>query len=148
MTDLKPDIKLDRDVMTPSECRLVRQTFPLLQEYSVSLALLFYGRLFELDPGAQKLFHNDLALQSKKLLDMLASVVESLDNFGSLLPRLAELGRKHAGFGVRPEQYETLTTALLWTFSQALGPDFDSPTQDAWRHALEVISRAMKAGAA
>ena len=134
--------------MTPTECRLVRQTFPLLQEYSVSLALLFYGRLFELDPGAHKLFHNDLALQSKKLLDMLASVVESLDNFQSLLPSLAELGRKHAGFGVRPEQYETLTTALLWTFAQALGPDFDNATQDAWRHALEAVSRAMKAGVA
>lgn len=134
--------------MTPSERRLVRQTFPLLQEYSVSLALLFYGRLFELDPGAKKLFHNDLALQSKKLLDMLASVVDSLDNFELLLPSLAELGRKHAGFGVRPEQYETLTTALLWTFGQALGPDFDKATQDAWRHALEAIIRAMKAGVA
>jgi len=134
--------------MTPSERRLIRQTFPLLQEYSVSLALLFYGRLFELDPGAKNLFHNDLALQSKKLLDMLASVVESLDNFQSLLPSLAELGRKHAGFGVRPEQYETLKIALLWTFAQALGPDFDDATRDAWRHALEAISRAMQAGVA
>jgi len=133
--------------MTPNECRLVRQTFPLLQEYSVSLALLFYGRLFELDPGARKLFHNDLALQSKKLLDMLASVVESLDNFESVVPRLSELGRKHAGFGVRPEQYDTLSTALLWTFAHALGLDFDNATRDAWRHALEAISRAMKAAA-
>lgn len=140
-------IKPEKDVMTPNECRLVRQTFPLLQEYSVSLALLFYGRLFELDPGARKLFHNDLALQSKKLLDMLASVVESLDNFESVVPRLSELGRKHAGFGVRPEQYDTLSTALLWTFAQALGPDFDNATRDAWRHALEAISRAMKAAA-
>lgn len=130
--------------MTPSECRLIRQTFPLLREYEVSLALLFYGKLFELDPGARKLFHNDLALQSQKLLDMLSSVVESLDNFETLRPRLTELGRKHAEYGVRPEQYETLTTALLWAFAQALGPDFDSPTREAWHHAIGTISKAMQ----
>ena len=33
------------------------------------------------------------------------------------------------------------------TFAQALGPDFDNATRDAWRHALEAISRAMKATA-
>jgi hypothetical protein len=28
-------------------------------------ALLFYGRLFELDPSARRLFHNDLAVQGR-----------------------------------------------------------------------------------
>lgn len=135
------------DVMTTSECNLVRQTFPMLREYEVSLALLFYGKLFELDPGARRLFHNDLALQSQKLLDTLASVVESLDNLEALRPRLAELGRKHADYGIRPEQYQTLTNALLWAFAQALGPDFDTATRDAWRHAINNISKAMQSQA-
>jgi hemoglobin-like flavoprotein len=135
-------------MMTANECRLVRQTFPLLLEYEVSLALLFYGKLFELDPGARKLFHNDLALQSRKLLDMLASVVEALDNLEPLRARLAELGRKHADYGVRPEQYETLTIALLWAIAQALGPDFDVATRDAWRRAINTIAKAMSPGLA
>lgn len=145
---MRPRITPDIDVMTANECRLVRQTFPLLREYEVSLALLFYGKLFELDPGARKLFHNDLSLQSQKLLEMLASVVESLDNLEPLRTRLAELGRKHTEYGVRHEQYETLTTALLWAIAQALGPDFDAATRDAWHHAISTISRAMQAGTA
>ena len=68
---MQPRITPDMDVMTPDECRLVRQTFPLLRDYEVSLALLFYGKLFELDPGARKLFHSDLAVQSQKLLDVI-----------------------------------------------------------------------------
>lgn len=138
----------EKHVMTADECRLVRQTFPTLREYEVSLALLFYGKLFELDPGARKLFHNDLALQSQKLLDMLAAVVESLDNLAPLHARLTELGRKHAEYGVRPEQYETLTTALLWAIAQALGPDFDAATRDAWHHAINTISSVMKTATA
>ena len=139
---------LENNAMTADECRLVRQSFPLLREYEVSLALLFYGKLFELDPGAQKLFHNDLGLQSQKLLDMLAAVVESLDNLTPLHARLTELGRKHAEYGVRPQQYETLTTALLWAIAQALGPDFDTPTRNAWHHAISTISSVMKAATA
>lgn len=131
--------------MTPEECRLVRETFSAIREYEEAVALLFYGKLFELDPSAQKLFHNDLALQSQKLLDMLAAVVVALEDLTPLLPRLAELGRKHAEYGVRPGQYETLTTALLWAIAQALGPDFDAATRDAWHHAMNTISSVMKA---
>jgi len=144
---MQPRIMPDIDAMTPDQCRLVRQTFPALREYEVSLALLFYGKLFELDPRARKLFHNDLALQSQKLLDMLASVVESLENLEPLRARLTELGHRHAEYGVRPEQYDTLTTALLWAIAQALGADFDDATHNAWRHAINSVSMIMKAGA-
>jgi hemoglobin-like flavoprotein len=110
------------------------------------LSLLFYGKLFELDPGARKLFHNDLALQGRKLMDMLTSVVESLDDFHPMRARLAKLGYHHAEYGVRPEQYDTLTNALLWSIGQASGPGFDAPTQEAWRLAIIAICGAMKAG--
>ena len=38
---------------------------------------------------------------------------------------------KHIEDGVRPEQYNTLTTALIWSIGQALGANFDTPTRDA-----------------
>lgn len=135
-------------VMTFEQCRLVRQSFDPLRELAGPLSLLFYGKLFELDPSARRLFHNDLALQGRKLMETLAAVVESLDRLDSTRARLAELGRQHAGFGVRPEQYEMVIAALLWTLAQALGPDFDPPTRDAWTAALTAVCAAMKEGAA
>jgi hemoglobin-like flavoprotein len=79
-------------------------------------------------------------------MDMLAAVVESLDQFDALRPRLAELGRKHVEYGVKPEQYESLKAALLWTLAQALGPDFDAATKEAWALAITAIGEAMKGG--
>jgi len=111
------------------------------------VGLLFYGKLFELAPEVRALFHNDLDLQIRKLMDMLSSVVEALDNFEIVRPKLEYLGCQHAGYGVRPEQYEMLTSALLWTFSKALGADFDDRTSEAWRNALCAISEAMKSRA-
>jgi hemoglobin-like flavoprotein len=132
--------------MTAKQQQRIRESFAEIKENAGPVAMLFYGRLFAMDPGARKLFHNDLALQGKKLMDMLNSVVESLDRFESTVPRLAELGRQHAEYGVRPEQYATLEKALLWTLGQALGPNFDAETRAAWQAALQAITTAMQAG--
>jgi hemoglobin-like flavoprotein len=48
---------------------------------------------------------------------------------------------------VRLEQYETVSTALIWAIGQALGADFDSATRDAWRLALADVCAAMLEGA-
>jgi len=139
---ITPDISM----MTPTQRRLVRDSLELLREDARPLALLFYGKLFEMDPSARRLFHNDIALQGRKLVDMLTDVIEALDNFEPMRFRLAELGRKHAGYGVRSEQYETLTSALLWAIGQALEADFDLPTREAWHLTITSICAAMKAG--
>jgi hemoglobin-like flavoprotein len=133
--------------MPPDQLRLVRDSFESLRPIAGPVALLFYGKLFELAPSVRPMFHNDLTLQGRKLMDMLSAVVETLDDFESVRPRLEELGRKHATYGVRPEQYDTLTSALLWTLAEALGADFDAPTSEAWRTALGTISETMKSRA-
>jgi nitric oxide dioxygenase len=61
--------------------------------------------------------------------------------------RLADLGRQHAGYGVRPDQYDIVSAALIWAIGQALGPDFDPPTRDAWRLVLADVCNAMKEAA-
>ena len=45
---------------------------------------------------------------------------------------------------MRPEQYDTVTVALLWAIGQALGADFDTRTREAWTLAIEAVCAAMK----
>jgi hemoglobin-like flavoprotein len=125
----------------------ILETLDALRDRLGPVALLFYGRLFELDPSARRLFHIDLALQSRKIMDTLDSIARSLDHFDALSERLMELGRQHASYGVKPEQYETVTKALMWAFAQALGPDFDRPTREAWALTLGRVCDEMKRGA-
>jgi hemoglobin-like flavoprotein len=129
--------------MTAEQRRLVRDSFDSLREIYRPVARLFYGKLFELAPTVRPLFHNDIDVQGKKLMDMLNSIVESLDNFDSIRPKLVELGHKHATYGVRNEQYDVLKAALLWTLSQALGTGFDDRTSEAWAAALTAINEVM-----
>lgn len=135
-------------MMTRDQSELVRQTLGRLREEAGPVSLLLYGKLFELDPSTRRLFHNDLAAQGRKLMDTLDAVAASLDRFESVRPRLAELGRLHAGYGVLPGHYDTVVKALLWAFAQALGADFDARTREAWHLALAAIAAVMQEGAA
>lgn len=138
----------ERLMMTRDQRELVRQSLERLSEEADPVTLLLYGKLFELDPSVRSLFHNDLAVQGRKLIDTLDAVVSSLDRFESLRPRLAQLGRLHASYGVLPANYNSLIAALLWAFGQALGADFDARTREAWRLVLTAVAAVMQEGAA
>ena len=130
--------------MPPYQRKVVRENFEMIRDQARPVALLFYGKLFELAPETRRLFLNDIAAQGSKLMTMLESVVTSLDDFDGMRERLRELGRQHAGYGVKPEHYDTLITALTWTFAQALGPDFDAAARQAWGVILADISDTMR----
>lgn len=131
-------------MMTIEQRQLVRDSFEIVRDQARPISLLFYGKLFELDPSARRLFHIDLAVQGRKLVDTLETVTQSLDSFDAIQPRLVSLGRQHAEYGVRPEQYDTVMVALLWAISQALGGDFDPRTREAWTLALTAVCTTMK----
>ena len=134
--------------LSDGQKRLVRESFESIREYSDAVVLLFYGRLFELAPQVRGLFKIEIREQARKLLDMLTSVVDTLDRFEELRPTLAELGQRHAGYGVHPAHYQVLANALLWAFGQALGIEFDRETRAAWETLLGAVSAVMVEGAA
>ena len=130
-------------VLTPQQKRLLRESLESLEEYSYSVTKLFYGRLFEVAPATRPLFKHSIEEQSRKLFDMLTTVVASLDRFEELRPTLAELGRRHVTYGVKTEHYDVMRTALLWAFAQALEQEFDKETKTAWDHMLRAVAAAM-----
>ena len=134
--------------MTPEQKQLIRESFPAIREMAGPVALLFSGRLFALDPALRPMFRQDIELQGRKLMDMLTAVVDNLDHFEGLAPTLRALGQKHAGYGVRPEHYQTVARALMWALGQALDTEFYPELRSAWLAIIEAVSLSMKKGAA
>jgi len=132
--------------LTPRQKRLVRDSFESVQEYSTALTKLFYGRLFELAPSVRVLFKTSLEEQSRKLLDMIGTIVEALDHMQELRPQLVELGRKHVSYGAKPEHYDVVRAALLWALARALEYEFDAETKAAWDELLRDVMAAMLEG--
>ena len=134
--------------MTASQKSLVKESFAEIREISGPVALLFYGRLFEIDPSLRPMFRQDIELQGRKLMDMLTAVVDNIDGLDGLAPLFHAMGQRHAGYGVKPEYYVTVSKALIWALAQALGPEFDAEVKAAWTAVIDSVSAGMKEGAA
>ncbi len=134
--------------MTPEQIDLVQESFKKVVPIKETAAELFYNRLFEVDPSLRVLFKGDIAEQGKKLMAMLGTAVGGLKNPETILPAVQELGARHVGYSVKPEHYETVGGALIWTLGQGLGEDFTDDVKDAWVAAYTLLSSVMIEAAA
>lgn len=129
--------------MTPEEIRLVQTSFSKVAPVAEKAAEMFYNRLFEVDPSLRPLFKGDMAEQGKRLMAMIAVVVNGLADIGDLLPAVQDLGYRHAGYGVQEQHYTTVGGALLDTLEAALGDAFTPETKAAWTNVYGVLASTM-----
>jgi len=61
---------------------------------------------------------------------------------------LRQLGQRHVAYGVKEQHYNTLCSALVWAFGQALQPGFDVEVRAAWTAVIRAVNEQMKIGAA
>ncbi len=122
---------------------LVRSSWSEVQPIRSAAAALFYRHLFADAPQLQALFRGDMQLQGDSLMQMIDRIVDLLDHPPALLAALADLGRRHAGYGVQASHYDRVGVALLRTLADGLGTRFTPATERAWTHLYQVISDAM-----
>jgi hemoglobin-like flavoprotein len=135
--------------MTPEQQALVRDSWERFEPTVRSAGAHFYDRLFELDPEARRLFAaTDMSVQEAKLMQMFDDIVRSLDQPAELVPEVAALGRRHAHYGVKDGDYESVGAALLWTLEQVLGEAFTPDVREAWSEAYLLVATVMRRAAA
>jgi len=75
---------------------------------------------------------------------VLGVAVSSLRRFDTLRPVLRDLGKRHAGYGVTDEHFQTVGAALLWTLEQGLGDDFTPEVRSAWTLVYTAVADEMR----
>jgi hemoglobin-like flavoprotein len=134
--------------MTPEQKWMVRRSFPAIATLSRAISMLFYGRLFQVDPSLRPMFKQDIEVQGRKLMDMLSALMSHIDSIEDMIPLLKALGQRHVGYGVRPEHYPLVANSLIWAIAMALDEEFDPELRNAWKTLIELVAGVMKEGAA
>ncbi len=134
--------------MNPEQIMLVQSSFAQVVPIADTAAVLFYQRLFTLDPSLRVLFKGDIAEQRQKLMTMLGVAVKGLSRLDEIVPAVQQLGRRHAGYGVQGEHYETVGAALLWTLGQGLGAGFTPRSRRPGSTAYTLLAGTMRTAAA
>lgn len=130
--------------MTPSQIALVRDSFAKLTPSHESVAARFYENLFDIDPSLKHLFTCcDMRVQCAKLVVVIGTIVNSLDDLEPILGSVRDLGRRHVRYGVQEKHYVSCGKALLETLHECFGPAFEGKLCEAWAAAYAAVSSAM-----
>lgn len=130
--------------MKSSQIALVQSTFDRILPISDVAAQIFYDRLFKVDPSLRRLFHGDLRMQGKKLMDAVSIIVGNLSRPDRIVPGIRALGRRHVAYGVQEQHYDAFGEALMFVLDHALGDGFTPEVQSAWSAAYTLLSETMK----
>lgn len=130
-------------LMDAKHLPLIRAAWAQLQPIAPQAAALFYVNLFQRDPSLRQLFKGDMAQQGERLMQMMGAAVSLLDRPPQLEAALSYLGARHAGYGVKVADYETVGAALMDTLAQGLGEAFTPAQRDAWGSLYAYIAGRM-----
>lgn len=129
--------------MNTEQITLVRTSFAQIAPNAEAVGLSFYDHLFTLNPGVRRLFHEEIAAQSRKLMTMLGAIVAVLDQPVKLEAMVRGLGERHVRYGVADSHYDDVGAALIQTLRDGLGEAFDEDMESAWATAYALLAERM-----
>lgn len=127
----------------PAACDRLSESLALLRTRGPQIVKAFYSLLFERFPGVRAMFPSDMTRQQSKLLDSLVMVVEHMRDPLRVTATLQDLGRRHHGYGARPEHYPIVCSILLECMGAELGNAWTSSLESEWSQALLLASQIM-----
>ncbi len=130
-------------MLSKTDIELVQDSFGLIVPKAAVVAELFYERLFAENPELRPLFPEHMEEQRGKLVVTLASVVQSLHSFDEVIDAVRALGKRHVGYRAKPEHYQAVGTALLWTLETSLSDEWTPELQRGWTNAYGTLADVM-----
>lgn len=133
--------------MTPEEKNLIRVSFQRVMAEPNALAETFYRRLFALAPDTRPLFQCDMREQGHKFTAMMQTALECLNPLDAVVPTLWQMGKRHGGYGVQSEHYESVRAALMGAMKELNGAAFTPETEAAWSELYDIMAATMEQAA-
>jgi Hemoglobin-like flavoprotein len=131
-------------MLTEQEMTLIKKSWNKLRHIDpVVIGDAFYSKLFFERPALRKMFPVEMDAQYKKLVDMLNTIVMRLDHLDELTEEIIAMAKRHEGYGVKPEHYEPVGAALVWTLKVGLGSEWNEELQNAWVKCYGILANAM-----
>jgi len=129
--------------MTTKQIELVENSWDFVLMNTTEAGIIFYNRLFEIDPSLRNLFKGDIKSQSQKLISLITFAVHKLNSLDEILTDVKALGMRHNKYNVKEEHYATVAQALLWTLEKGLGNQWNEELKNAWVTLYTVLSKTM-----
>ncbi|WP_174874375.1 globin domain-containing protein [Vogesella oryzae] len=134
--------------MNDTQIDLVQNAWEQLSYNREQFTLDIYHALFRLDPTLRSMFNLPPERLSQNLGRTLNTVLTSLHDLDSIRFIIVNLGAQHYRYGVKPEHFAVLKTALTEVLQQHLGKQLTPALAEAWSQAYDLIATLMLQGLA
>jgi methyl-accepting chemotaxis protein len=129
------------------DLQALETSFDLVAPRGDDLMDEFYGRLFEAAPAVKPLFADtELPRQKAMLLGTLVLLRKSLRDLDAIVPKLRELGARHAAYGAQPEHYPVVGEVLIAAMASVAGDAWQPEHERAWSQTFAIVAGAMLEG--
>jgi hemoglobin-like flavoprotein len=129
------------------DVQVLRSSFDRALERQPDFTHTFYEELFARHPAARPLFANvDMPAQERMLAEALVAVMDHLEDPPWLRSTLADMGARHASYGVTSEMYDWVGESLVATLARANGDHWTAAHKTMWQEAYGGIVSMMLAG--
>jgi methyl-accepting chemotaxis protein len=130
-----------------SDYELLNESFGLVSPVADQLTRSLYDRIFTEYPQIRPMFPAEMKQQREQLLRVLVALVTNYDHREDLVPYLESLGNRHVRYGVVPEHYGIVGTALLSSLAEVAGKHWTDEYEGAWARAYTFAAEVMLDGA-
>lgn len=131
-------------MFTKKEIGLINKSWYLLEKIDpIVIGDIFYSKLFLENPDLRKMFPQDMEGQYKKLVDMLDTIIARLENLDELKGDIVSMAKRHNDYGVKPQHYNLVGKALLYTLQKGLGKEWTDEVRSAWINCYSILSGTM-----
>lgn len=101
----------------------------------------FYVELFQRAPSTRRLFSSDTSKQEHRVLTVLSTALDHIEDADWLTETLGELGRKYVALGVQAAYFAPFRDALVAAAEPAMSPE----ELRAWAESIDRIVGHVKA---
>lgn len=127
---------------------LLEQSFKAIEQHNAQFSEQFYTNLFNDFPEVKPLFANtNMKEQGNHLYKSLVLVVMNLRKGDVLTDTLKGLGTRHVRYGILPNHYPMVGSALLKTFGNIIDTGWTTEVKQAWVDAYGAVTQLMLEGA-
>lgn len=129
--------------LEPEDITRLRDSFAALIPNSEQAADIFYKDLFQRAPHVRALFTTDPFEQGQKFMMMLAAIVDGLTRPERLVADCQALGKRHVGYGAKPEHFEVVGESLIYALERILIEKFTPEIRISWVKLFGLVSACM-----
>eukprot|EP00804_Cyclotella_cryptica_P007388 CCRYP_002589-RA/>CCRYP_002589-RA protein AED:0.17 eAED:0.17 QI:345/1/1/1/1/1/4/303/143 len=130
--------------LTAKQIELVQSSWEKVEPIADTASDIFYAKMFETEPSFRALFPEDMSKQKMSLMQVLGMAVKGITNLEELVPKVQDLGRRHAKYyKVTVPMYQTVGVCLLYTLEKGLGDIWTPEHKEAWALTYNVLASVM-----